>query len=77
MVKDDANDTTQPMNEQVETALITIGSVALGPSTLIAIGAILLFIIVMAIVVKSGKRRSPCKRRSKLFKRHGIDGMFM
>ena len=77
MVKDDGNDTTQPMNEQVETALITIGSVALGPSTLIAIGAILLFIIVMAIVVKSGKRRSPCKRRSKLFKRHGIDGMFM
>jgi len=71
-------DETQPMNEQVETALITIAGVSLGPSVLIAIGAILLIIIIVAIVSKSGgKRRSSCKRRSKLFKRHGIDGMFM
>lgn len=76
--KDQVKDETQPMNEQVETALITIAGVSLGPSVLIAIGAILLIIIIIAIVSKSGgKKRSSCKRRSKLFKRHGIDGMFM
>ena len=78
-VKDETpQDESQPMNEQVETALITIAGVSLGPSVLIAIGAILLIIIIIAIVSKSGgKRRSSCGRRSKLFKRHGIDGMFM
>lgn len=76
--KEQVKDDTQPMNEQAETAIITIAGAALGPSVLIAIGAILLIIIIIAIVSKSGgKRRSSCKRRSKLFKRHGIDGMFM
>jgi len=68
---------TEPVNEQAGVALITIGGVALGPSVLIAIGAILLIIIVVALVSKGGKKRSSCKRRSKLFRKHGIDGMFM
>lgn len=68
---------TETVNEQAGAALITIGGVALGPSALIAIGVILLIIIVVALVSRGGKRRSSCKRRSKLFKRHGIDGMFM
>lgn len=65
------------VSEQVETALLTIGGIALTPSILIAIGGILLIIIIVSIVSKSGKKRSGCKRRAKLFKRHGIDGMFM
>ena len=85
-----AKDTPQPetttgvtategvVNEQAGAALITIGGVALGPSVLIAIGVLLLVIIAVAIISKAGgRRRSPCKRRSRLFKRHGIDGMFM
>lgn len=68
---------TQSMNEQVETALITIGGVALGPSALIAIGVILLFILVLVIVAGNKKNSPMCKRRRKLFKKHGIDGMFM
>jgi hypothetical protein len=67
----------EEVTEQTAAALLTIGGVALTPSILIAIGGILLIIIIVAIISKSGKRKSSCKRRSKLFKRHGIDGMFM
>jgi len=70
---------TDVVTEQVETALITIGGVALGPSVLIAIGVILLAILLIALVTSAagGKKRSSCKRRSRKFKKHGIDGMFM
>jgi hypothetical protein len=69
---------TETVSEQAgAAALITIGGVGIGASALIAIGVILLIIIVVALVSRGGKRRSSCKRRSKLFKRHGIDGMFM
>jgi hypothetical protein len=67
------------VEEQVGTAaLITIGGVALTPSLLIAIGGILLFIIIIAMISKGGKRRSsPCRRRAKLVRRFGMDGNFM
>lgn len=65
------------VNEQTGVGIITIAGIVLTPSILIAIGAILVLIIIIAIVSKSGKKRSSCKRRSKLFKKHGIDGMFM
>jgi hypothetical protein len=64
------------VSEQV-TPLIVIGGIGIGASTLVAIGAILLFIIVIAIISKSSGRKSSCQRRRKLVKRFGMDGNFM
>lgn len=65
------------MDEQVA-PLLVIGGVSLTASMLVAVGAILLFIIIVSIIVKSTKRNmSPCKRRRKLVKRFGMDGNFM
>lgn len=65
------------VDEQVA-PLLVIGGVSITASMLIAVGAILLFIIIISIIVKSSKRhRSPCKRRRKLVKRFGMDGNFM
>jgi hypothetical protein len=66
------------IKEQVGTAaLITIGGVALTPSLLIAIGAILLFIIIIVSIVGSSKNKTSCGRRRKLVKKFGMDGNFM
>lgn len=59
----------QEMEEQVGVGVV-IGTVTLGPSVLIAIGALILVIIVVAIVSKtsgrtSGHSRKSCVRRSK------------
>ena len=66
------------IKEQVGTAaLITIGGVALTPSLLIAIGAILIFIIIIVSIVGSSKNKTSCGRRRKLVKKFGMDGNFM
>jgi hypothetical protein len=64
------------MQEQV-LPLITIAGVALTPSLLIAIGALLLIVIIIAISSSSKKNKSACGRRRKLVDRYGMDGNFM
>ena len=66
----------EEVNEQV-TPVIVIGTVAISATTLIIIGWIVLVIIVLSIINKRTKRQSPCKRRRKLVKKHGMDGYFM
>ena len=70
----------QPVQEQV-VPIIILG-VAVPP---IAIGIVAGTIILMLIIKlaklifgkKTHKRSSSCKRRSKLFRKYGVDGMFM
>ena len=57
--------------------ILIIGGIGLSASMLIAVGALLIFIVAVAIVSRSSKRKSPCQRRRKLTKRYGIDGNFM
>jgi len=50
------NAKSQNLNEQL--AEIVIAGIAISPSLLIAIGAVILFIIIVVIITRSGKRRS-------------------
>ena len=64
IVKNKSGDTSEPeeLDEQIVTGGIMIGTVMVGWSALIAIGAILLMIIIGTALVKNSKQSSGCRK---------------
>ena len=64
IVKNKTGDTSEPeeLDEQIVTGGIMIGTVMVGWSALIAIGAILLMIIIGTALVKNSKQSSGCRK---------------
>ena len=64
IVKNKTGDTSEPeeLDEQIVTGGIMIGTVMVGWSALIAIGAILLMIIIGTALVKNSKQSSVCRK---------------
>ena len=64
IIKNKSGDTSEPeeLDEQIVTGGIMIGTVMVGWSELIAIGAILLMIIIGTALVKNGKQSSGCRK---------------
>jgi hypothetical protein len=64
IVKNKSGDTSEPeeLDEQIVTGGIMIGTVMVGWSELIAIGAILLMIIIGTALAKNGKQSTGCRK---------------
>ena len=67
IVKNKSGDTSEPeeLDEQIVTGGIMVGTVMVGWSVLIAIGAILLIIIIAIIVMKNSSNGSGCRKNLK------------
>jgi len=71
----------QPIQEQVISGLVILGVTIPPVAITIVAGLIILMLIVKIAKLIFGKKKykpnSVCKRRSKLYRKYGIDGMFM
>jgi hypothetical protein len=71
----------QPIQEQVASGLVILGVTIPPVAIAIVAGLITIMLIVKLAKLIFGKKkyspRSVCKRRSKLFRKYGVDGMFM
>ena len=67
IVKNNSGDTSEPeeLDEQIVTGGIMVGTVMVGWSVLIAIGAIILIIIIAIIVMKDSGNGSGCRKNLK------------
>ena len=67
IVKNKSGDTLEPeeLDEQVVTGGVMIGTVMVGWSLLIAIGAIILIIIIACVLLKDGSKGSGCRKNLK------------
>ena len=67
IVKNNSGDTSEPeeLDEQIVTGGIMIGTVMVGWSALIAIGAIILITIIAIIVMKDSGNGSGCRKNLK------------
>ena len=67
IVKNNSGDTSEPeeLDEQIVTGGIMVGTVMVGWSALIAIGAIILIIIIAIIVMKNSGNGSGCRKNLK------------